>query len=198
MGQKSVSVDNLFAPEAEEPIQETEQPSSLEGAPPESGPPEKLPVPTALPVGLSPEEHADLSHHNEERHDWIEQVGAQDRQPSTRFLRSCSRYKVSSPAAGSGAFLSSGSFPAIHCCTEKTWRGSERGDETKGEQPAAQRKAACRYAFPETRRRTRTGRSFQPAATPPIIPPCCTTSSEAPRSRVTFPRPGGVPEKAEE
>src|SRR5437588_8969268 len=65
------------------------------------------------------------------------------RQPSTRFLRSCSRYKVSSPAAGLGKLPSSGSFPAVHCSTEQTWRGSERGDEIKGGQPAAQRKTAC-------------------------------------------------------
>src|SRR5438105_14784137 len=64
------------------------------------------------------------------------------RQPKTRFLRSCSRYKVSSPAVGAGAFRSSGSFPAVHCSPEKTWRGSERGDETKGEQPTAHRKTA--------------------------------------------------------
>src|SRR6266581_7853318 len=65
------------------------------------------------------------------------------RQPSTRFLRSCWRYKDSSPAAGLGKPPSLGSFPAVHCSTEKTWRGSERGDEIKGEQPTAQRKTAC-------------------------------------------------------
>src|SRR5438045_3313396 len=30
----------------------------------------------------------------------------------------------------------------VHCSTEKTWRGSERRDETKGAQPAAQRNTA--------------------------------------------------------
>src|SRR5260370_24546170 len=77
------------------------------------------------------------------------------RQPSTRFLRSCSRYKVSSPAGGAGAFLSSGRFPAVHCSAEKTWRGSERRNATKGEQPTAQRKTACCNCLSLCNKRTR-------------------------------------------
>jgi hypothetical protein len=46
------------------------------------------------------------------------------RQPRTRFLRSCSRYKVSSPAVGSGAFLSEG---ALARCTLFYRKDVERG-----------------------------------------------------------------------
>src|SRR5713226_6106127 len=42
------------------------------------------------------------------------------RQPRTRFLRSCSRYKVWSPAAGPGTLPSLGNVPTVHCSTEKT------------------------------------------------------------------------------
>jgi hypothetical protein len=65
------------------------------------------------------------------------------RQPSTRFLRSCSRYKVWSPAAGSGTLSSPGSVPVIERSTEKTRMGAGVRDEIKGEQPTAQRKMAC-------------------------------------------------------
>src|SRR2546428_8595503 len=65
------------------------------------------------------------------------------RQPSTRFLRSCSRYKVWRPAAGSGMLPSAEIFLVAHRSTEKTRRVSERRDERKGEQPTAQRETAC-------------------------------------------------------
>jgi hypothetical protein len=89
------------------------------------------------------------------------------RQPRIRFLRSCSRYRVSSPAGGTGAFLTSGRLPAVHCATEKTWRGSERGDETKGAQPIAQRNTACRNC--SSWRKRRMGSSA--CATP--VSSCC-------------------------
>ncbi len=65
------------------------------------------------------------------------------RQPSTRFLRSCSWYKVSSPAAGSGILPVEGSNPVIQRSTEKAWMEAEGSDERKGKQPTAQRKTAC-------------------------------------------------------
>src|SRR5437660_7727393 len=65
------------------------------------------------------------------------------RQPRTRFLRSCSRYKVWRPAAGSGMLPSTEIFLVAHLSTEKTRRGTEGRDERKGEQPTAQRKTAC-------------------------------------------------------
>src|SRR6266566_8613974 len=65
------------------------------------------------------------------------------RQPSTRFLRSCSRDKVSSPVVGAGTLSSTGKLPAIERSTEKTQMGTEVRDEIKGGQPTAQRKTAC-------------------------------------------------------
>src|SRR5437588_9271171 len=87
--------------------------------------------------GLSTNQDRICSHSPSKGSLWVR------RQPSTRFLRSCSRYKVSNPAGGSEAFRSSGRFPAAHCSTEKTQRGVERGEETKGAQPTAQRNTAC-------------------------------------------------------
>lgn len=71
---------NLFAEEAEEAAEETEQAVNQEGGagrPPREQ--EETPVPMQLPTRLSPEEREALSQDNEERHDWIEQVGAQNR-----------------------------------------------------------------------------------------------------------------------
>jgi hypothetical protein len=84
-----------------------------------------------------PERHMICSHSPAKGSLWVR------RQPSTRFLRSCSRYKVRSPAVGSVMLPSTGSFPAVHRSTEKTRRGAEGRDEIKGEQPTAQWKMAC-------------------------------------------------------
>jgi hypothetical protein len=86
---------NLFEQEAEELAQQTEQPSSQEAAAPESGSPEEPHLPTALPVALSPEEREDLSQRNAERHDWIEEVGAQDRRVSSRGYHRLADLRVS-------------------------------------------------------------------------------------------------------
>src|SRR6266704_1368994 len=87
---------NLFERDAEEPAQEREQNPSQEAAPPEPGQPEETNLPTPLPVALSPEERAELSQHNAERHDWIEQLGAQDRQASIRGYQRMADLRVSS------------------------------------------------------------------------------------------------------
>ncbi len=86
---------NLFERDAEEPAQEREQNPSQEAAPPEPGQPEETNLPTPLPVALSPEERAELSQHNAERHDWIEQLGAQDRQASSRGYQRMADLRVS-------------------------------------------------------------------------------------------------------
>lgn len=90
-----------------------------------------------LRSGLATNQEVICSHSPSKGSLWVR------RQPSTRFRRSCSRYKDSSPAAGSGMFSSTGNVPAVHCSTEKTRRGAEGRDEIKGKQPAAQRKMAC-------------------------------------------------------
>src|SRR5437763_13544158 len=45
---------------------------------------EETRIPTQLPVSLSQEQHQELVQQNEERHDWIEQLGAQDRKATSR------------------------------------------------------------------------------------------------------------------
>jgi len=85
----------LFEQATEEPIEQTEQPSSQEAASPEPCPPEEPHLSTSLPVALSPEEREDLSQHNAERHDWIEQVGAQDRRVSSRGYQRLAYLRVS-------------------------------------------------------------------------------------------------------
>jgi len=48
-----------------------------------------------LPTALSPEQRAELSQQNAERHDWIEQLGAQDRRVSSRGYQRMADYLVS-------------------------------------------------------------------------------------------------------
>src|SRR5258706_12075661 len=64
------------------------------------------------------------------------------RQPSTRFLFSCSLYRVWSPAAGSGTFLSAGAFSSLQEVSEKMRIAGVRGVENKREQLNAQTKTA--------------------------------------------------------
>jgi transposase len=76
-------LNNLFAPEAEQSTDETEQAVSQEKtATNQPGEQKEILVPVQLPPCLSPEEYEVLSQHNAERHDWIEQLGAQDRSVS--------------------------------------------------------------------------------------------------------------------
>jgi hypothetical protein len=71
-------LNTLFAPEAEQPTEETVQVGSQEeAATSESVEQEKMPVPVQLATSLTQEEYEQLSQHNAERHDWIEQLGAQ-------------------------------------------------------------------------------------------------------------------------
>jgi hypothetical protein len=64
------------------------------------------------------------------------------RQPRTRFLLSCSRYRVWSPAAGSGALLEAWTLPIVHYSAEKTRTGAEGVFEIKGGTLTAKRKTA--------------------------------------------------------
>ncbi len=87
--------------------------------------------------GLATSQEKTCSHSPSKGSVWVR------RQPSTRFLRSCSRYRLSSPAAGSGTLLSARTSPAIQRSTEKVRRGVGGILGTKGEQLTAQRKTAC-------------------------------------------------------
>jgi hypothetical protein len=90
-----VHLMNLFEPDAEGPVQETEQTSSLEAAPASPGKQEETTIPIPLPVALSQEEREELSQHNAGRHDWIEEVGAQDRRASSRGHQRLADLRVS-------------------------------------------------------------------------------------------------------
>ena len=79
----------LFDTEAEEPVDEEEQQKAQE----ESA---SSDVPVALPVSLSPAAYEELAQHNAERHDWIEEVGAQDRRVKGRTYQRIADYQVSS------------------------------------------------------------------------------------------------------
>ena len=52
-------------------------------------------VPPLLPVSLSQEEHEALTQHNAERHDWLAQLGAQDRQVTSRCYQRIADLRVS-------------------------------------------------------------------------------------------------------
>ena len=78
----------LFDTDAEEPVDEIEQQIAQEE------PAGSDPL-VQLPVSLSPTAYEDLSQHNEERHDWIEEVGAQDRRVKGRSYQRIADLQVS-------------------------------------------------------------------------------------------------------
>ena len=84
---------NLFSPEAEEGGEKAVQEVSQEE--PTHREHEELPAPRPLPTSLSPEEYAALTQHNEARHDWIEQEGAQDRRVTSRGYQRMADLRVS-------------------------------------------------------------------------------------------------------
>ena len=86
-------LSNLFDLEAEAPGDEQEEQQAEEGSTTDEH--EELPAPKALPTSLPPEEYEELARHNEERHDWIEQEGAQDRRVKGRNYQRIADYQVS-------------------------------------------------------------------------------------------------------
>jgi transposase len=84
---------HVFSPEAEERSAEGEQEESQEE--PTSSEHEELSVPSPLPISLSAEEYEALAQRNEERHDWIEQEGAQDRPVTSRGYHRMADLRVS-------------------------------------------------------------------------------------------------------
>src|SRR5439155_8267437 len=83
----------LFFDQAEEAIGEGEQDASqVELASPQPSQPLEKASPMELPTALSPEQRSELSQQNEERHDWIEQLGAQDRRVSSRGYQRLADY----------------------------------------------------------------------------------------------------------
>jgi transposase len=89
-------LSTLFSHQAEEATEEGEQDASQEeSASPELGPQGEQSSPMEVPSSLSPEQWCELSQQNEARHDWIEQLGAQDRQVKGRSYQRMADYLVS-------------------------------------------------------------------------------------------------------
>ncbi len=89
-------LESLFGEAGEEPAQSTEQESlPQEKASSDANEQEERPAPVPLPTSLSPQEREALSQHNEARHDWIEQLGAQDRQQTSRGYQRVADLQVS-------------------------------------------------------------------------------------------------------
>jgi hypothetical protein len=84
---------NVFSPEAEERTADGEQEGCQEE--PTASEHEEFSAPSPLPTSLSPEEYKALAQRNEERHDWIEQEGAQDRQVTSRGYHRMADLRVS-------------------------------------------------------------------------------------------------------
>jgi DDE family transposase len=84
---------HVFSPEAEERTADGEQEESQEE--PTASEHEEFSAPSPLPTSLSPEEYKALAQRNEERHDWIEQEGAQDRQVTSRGYHRMADLRVS-------------------------------------------------------------------------------------------------------
>ncbi len=83
----------LFKAQAQEAGDESDQDRSQEEAAfSGQGSPE---APKPLPTSLSREEEEALAQHNEERHDWIEQLGAQDRSVTGRSYQRMADLRVS-------------------------------------------------------------------------------------------------------
>jgi transposase len=78
----------LFATDAVESVEEAEQQRVQEE-------PASNDAPVQLPVSLSQAVYEDLSQHNAERHDWIEEVGAQDRRVKGRNYQRIADFQVS-------------------------------------------------------------------------------------------------------
>jgi transposase len=89
-------LENLFGEASEEPAERTEQePLPEEKASSDAGEQEERPTPVPLPTSLSPQEREKLGQQNEARHDWIEELRAQDRQHTSRWYQRVADLQVS-------------------------------------------------------------------------------------------------------
>jgi transposase len=87
---------NLFVEGAEQPTEEGEQIASQdEIAGSQLAAQEETHVPMQLPTSLCSEEYEELSKKNLQRHDWIEQLGAQDRSVSIPWYQRVADLRVS-------------------------------------------------------------------------------------------------------
>jgi transposase len=89
-------LSTLFSDQAEEATGDGEQDASQdESASTEPSPQVEKSSPVELPASLSPEQRCELMQQNEARHDWIEQLGAQDRRVTSRGYQRIVDYLVS-------------------------------------------------------------------------------------------------------
>src|SRR6266516_184689 len=89
-------LESLFGEEGQQAEEETEQVvTQEETASREPVKQEVTPAPRYLPVLLSQEEREELSQRNTQRHDWIEQLGAQDREQTSRGYQRVADLQVS-------------------------------------------------------------------------------------------------------
>jgi transposase len=89
-------LDGLFGEAREETAESAEQEIPQEQrVSSDAGGQEERPVPVPLPTSLSPQEREALSQQNAARHDWIEQLGAQDRQQTSRGYQRVADLQVS-------------------------------------------------------------------------------------------------------
>ncbi len=89
-------LSTLFSDQAEEATGTGEQDAiEDESASSEPSHQEEKASPVELPPSLSPEQRCELSQQNEARHDWIEQLGAQDRSVKGRSYQRMADYLVS-------------------------------------------------------------------------------------------------------
>src|SRR5436305_9801145 len=87
---------HLFTTETTELTEEVEQElTHEEPTPRESTEQEERAAPRPLPISISQELHEELSQQNEARHDWIEQLGAQDRSVSSKWYQRVADLRVS-------------------------------------------------------------------------------------------------------
>src|SRR5438270_7743299 len=87
---------DLFGAQAEAlPEENAQSVQQSEALSTEPGEQEETALPTPLPVALSQQEQEALAQHNAERHDWIEQLGAQDRSVTHRSYQRMADLRVS-------------------------------------------------------------------------------------------------------
>src|SRR5712692_4632448 len=100
---------NLFDAQPEELAEEKErqrlQEEAIRSRPVEG---EETQVPVQLPISLSAEAREALAQHNEERHDWMEQSGAQDRRITNRCYQRVADLRVSTTDPDASMMLTKG------------------------------------------------------------------------------------------
>jgi len=86
---------HLFEAATKEVQEESSQQPSVEEVSSKPEEPEEAQIPKQLPTSLSQEEWEDLSQQNAKRHDWIEQLGAQNRSVTGRCYQRIADLQVS-------------------------------------------------------------------------------------------------------